>query len=225
MTTAHVVDLTQPMDGAIPMCSGLPGMELSTVIDRKQSRELYSGNTEFLIQRYAMTGNTGTCIDAPYLRYADGRDLAHVSLMTTVAVPAVRIDARDATTSGRRTIDESYLNGTDIRGRAVLFWTGWDEYWSQPDRYLEPAPFICAELAARLVEEGASLVGIDTSNVDDIEDAARPAHSILLRSGISIVENLRGLSQLDTDEYLFHAAPLPIRRGTAVPVRAYAVTG
>jgi arylformamidase len=225
MTTTSVVDLTQPIDGAIPMFPGLPGMEMRTVRDRKQSQELLQGSAAFLIQRYKITGNTGTCIDAPYLRYDDGRDLSGVPLPATVAVPAVRIDARDATTSGRRTIDESYLNGNDIRGKAVLFWTGWDEYWSDPERYLSSGPFVCADLASRLVEEGASVVGIDTGNIDDIGDAGRPAHSILLRSGVPIVENLRGLAQLNTDDYQFHAAPLPIRRGTAVPVRAYAITG
>lgn len=225
MTTISVVDLTQPIDGAIPMSPGLPGMEVSTVLDREQSQELLQGSAAFLVQRYKITGNTGTCIDAPYVRYDDGRDLSRVSLMATVAVPALRIDARDAVTSGRRRIDESYLNGSDIRGKAILFWTGWDEYWSDPERYLASAPFVCGDLASSLVEEGASVVGIDTGNIDDIEDSERPAHSTLLRSGVPIVENLRGLSQLDSDRYQFHAAPLPIRRGTTVPVRAYAVSG
>jgi arylformamidase len=223
MTTAHVVDLTQEIDGAIPMFPGLPGVELSTVFDREQSRSYYEADTAFLIQRYAITGNTGTCIDAPYLRYPDGRDLARVPLPATVAVPGVRIDARDATTSGRRTIDESYLNGTDIRGKAVLFWTGWDEYWTDPERYLDPCPFVSAELAGRLVEEGASVIGIDTGNIDDIENPGRPVHSTLLRSGIPIVENLRGLGELAESDFQFHAAPLPIKQGTAVPVRAYAI--
>jgi arylformamidase len=210
------------MDGAIPMFPGLPGMETSTVISREESRELYEDNVEFLVQRYTFTGNSGTYMDAPFHRYVDGSDLADLGLESLVGVPGLRIDARDATTSGRRTIDESYLNGKDIRGHAVLFWTGWDERW--PDtNYLEANPFICEELASRLVEDGVSLVGIDTWNIDDTEDGSRPAHSILLGNGIPIVENLCRLGDLDAQEFAFHAAPLPIRQGSAVPVRAYAI--
>lgn len=222
MKTAHVVDLTQPMDGAIPMSPGLPGMEMSTVLSREKSREMYDGDVEFLIQRYEITGNSGTCIDAPFHRYADGSDLSSIPLPATVGVPGIRIDARDAMTSGRRRIDESYLNGDDLRGRAILFWTGCDERWPR-DEYMDHNPFICAELATRLVEDGVVLVGIDACNVDDTGDMERPSHSILLRNGIPIVENLRGLSKLDAEDYQFHAAPLPIRHGTVVPVRAYAI--
>ncbi len=222
MESAHVVDLTQPMDGTIPMYPGLPGMEVSTLLSREESRDAYEGDAEFLVQRYSITGNSGTYMDAPYHRFADGPDLSSLPLSATVGVPGLRIDARDATTSGRRTIDESYLNGKDIRGRAVLFWTGWDERWPESD-YLEPGPFISGDLASRLVDEGALIVGIDTWNIDDTQDMERPVHATLLRNGVPIVENLCGLSALDSDHYQFHAAPLPIRRGSAIPVRAYAI--
>jgi arylformamidase len=218
----QIIDLSQPIDAAIPMFPGLPAPTLSTLVSREDSRDTYAPGVEFLIQRYGLTGNCGTYMDSPYHRYADGLDLFSIPLPETVAVPGVRIDARDAITSGRRTIDESFLNDSEIRGRAVLFWTGWDKRWPDAD-YLDPGPFVSGDLATRLVEEGASVVGIDTWNVDDIDDNRRPAHSILLRSGVPIVENLRGLGRLNADGFYFHAAPLPIRQGTAAPVRAYAV--
>ncbi len=204
------------------MFPGLPSMKISTVLSREASRTNYASGVEFLIQRYAITGNSGTYMDAPFHRYSDGCDLASLPLQSTVALPGVRVDARDASTSGRRTVDESFLNGADIRGRAVLIWTGWDERWPDAD-YLEPNPFVSAELAERLVDEGARLVGIDTWNVDDTDDGERPAHSVLLKAGIPVVENLCRLETLSSGEFQFHAAPLPIRNGTAIPVRAYAV--
>lgn len=222
MDSARLVDLTQPMDGAIPMFPGLPGLTIDTVLSREASRENYAEGVEFLIQRYAITGNSGTYMDSPFHRYPDGVDLSLLPLATTAALPGVRIDARDAMTSGRRTIDASFLHDIDVEGCAVLFWTGWDQRWPNPD-YLEPNPFVSGELAERLIEDGAALVGIDTWNLDDTEDASRPAHSILLRSGVPIVENLCGLNGLVPNGFQFHAAPLPIRQGSAIPVRAYAV--
>jgi arylformamidase len=222
MATTRLVDLTQPIDESIPMFPGLPGLELSTVLSREASRAHYAEGVEFLIQRYAITGNSGTYMDTPYHRYPHGLDLATLPLESTVGLPGVRIDARDAMTSGRRRIDESFLNGTDVRGKAVLCWTGWDDRWPGDD-YLEPNPFLCRELATNLIAGGAVLVGIDTWNIDDTEDMSRPAHSVLLSHGIPIVENLCGLGNLSMEGFQFSAAPLPVRRGTAIPVRAYAV--
>jgi len=45
----------------------------------------------------------------------------------------------------------------------------------------------------------------------------------LLRAGIPIVENLHNLGHLPARGFRFSAVPLPIRGGSAVPVRAYAV--
>lgn len=222
MDPARLVDLSQPIDAAIPMFPGLPGLVIDTVLSREASRETYAAGVEFLIQRYQITGNSGTYMDSPFHRYADGSDLSVLPLSSTVALEGVRIDARDAMTSGRRTIDESFLTDLNVRGRAVLFWTGWDERWPGSD-YLEPNPFVSGELAEILAENGAALVGIDTWNIDDTEDPSRPAHSVLLRNSVPIVENLRGLDGLTADGFEFHAAPLPIRQGTAIPVRAYAV--
>jgi len=66
------------------------------------------------------------------------------------------------------------------------------------------------------------LVGIDSWNIDDVRNRSRPVHSQLLRAGIPIVENLRDLARLLGRRFRFHAAPIPIRSGSAVPVRAYA---
>jgi arylformamidase len=107
-------------------------------------------------------------------------------------------------------------------GCAVVFWTGWDDRWPHQS-YLDPNPFVCAELAEYLIGREVALVGIDTWNIDDTQDMTRPVHSALLREGIPIVENLCGLGNLNARGFQFSAAPLPIRQGTAVPVRAFAV--
>jgi kynurenine formamidase len=66
-------------------------------------------------------------------------------------------------------------------------------------------------------------VGIDSVSVDDLTDGTRPAHTILLRSGVIIVEHLRGLGDLPAEGFRFHAAPPMIAGLGTFPVRAYAV--
>jgi len=66
-------------------------------------------------------------------------------------------------------------------------------------------------------------VGIDSVNIDAVEDRTRPAHSILLAAGIPIVEHLCGLDQLPPQGFHFHAAPPAIEGLGTFPVRAYAI--
>ena len=114
------------------------------------------------------------------------------------------------------------LQQHDVRGRAVLIRTGWDRHWGTPD-YAIGAPFVTRAAAEWLAEEKAALVGIDSINIDDMSDRSRPAHTILLKAGIPIVEHLCGLAQLPQRGFRFHAAPPLVKGMGTFPVRAYAV--
>jgi kynurenine formamidase len=76
---------------------------------------------------------------------------------------------------------------------------------------------------ALLAQAGATLVGIDCANIDNMNDAARPAHTILLAAGIPIVEHLCNLDKLTSKRFRFFAVPPAIEGGTSFPVRAFAI--
>ena len=107
-----------------------------------------------------------------------------------------------------------------MRAKAVLVHTGWDAHW-RTDRYFEGHPFLTADAAAWLRDQGAALVGIDSLNIDDTADPARPVHSTLLAAEVPIVEHLRGLEQLPADGFRFFAVPVKIRGMGTFPVRAF----
>jgi kynurenine formamidase len=90
-------------------------------------------------------------------------------------------------------------------------------------RYLSGNPFLTADAAAFLVDEGAALVGIDSLNIDDLEDPARPVHSSLLAAEIPIVEHLRGLEQVPAAGARFFAVPPRVAGFGTFPVRAFAI--
>jgi kynurenine formamidase len=121
-----------------------------------------------------------------------------------------------------RAVDATQLAPFDVTGRAVLVHTGWDRHWESP-AYGQANPYLTRAAAEWLVEQEPALVGIDSVNIDDVEDHARPAHSILLAAGIPIVEHLRGLDQLPPHGFRFHAAPPAIEDFGTFAVRAYAV--
>src|SRR5437879_4777504 len=110
----------------------------------------------------------------------------------------------------------------DVQGKAVLVHTGWDVHW-RTERYGTGHPFLTRAAAEQLVAAGAALVGIDSLNIDDAADGARPAHTLLLGAGIPIVEHLCGLRALPDDGFRFFAVPVKVRGMGSFPVRAFAL--
>jgi len=215
----RLVDLTHPIEADMITYPGLRGPRLGVHLSRPDSASHYAPGTEFEIGTIDMIGNTGTYLDAPWHRFADGTDLAGLPLERTAALPGVVVDV---TGSGARAIDALALAAVDVGGRAVLLRTGWDRHWRTP-AYGVDAPFLTAAGAALLVERGAALVGIDALNIDDGGDLERPAHTRLLAAGVPVLEHLTGLAALPPSGFALHAAPVPVRRFGTFPVRAYAV--
>ena len=102
--------------------------------------------------------------------------------------------------------------------------TDWARHWGTPS-YFEGHPFLTRAAAERLVAAGPALVGIDSLNIDDTGDGERPAHTLLLRAGIPILEHLCNLAALPPSGFRLHAVPAPLRGMGSFPVRAYAVIG
>jgi kynurenine formamidase len=135
-------------------------------------------------------------------------------------VPGLAVDLRDAVTT-RGLLPEHMAWPIDLAGKALLLCTGWSAYWGK-ERYSDH-PYVSRRLAERLVAAGPALVGIDTLIIDDQRDLSRPAHTLLLRAGIPIVENLTGLESLVGASFTFIATPPKVTGAASFPVRAFAV--
>lgn len=212
-----MIDLSHPIAAGMATYPGLPGPVITDHLTRQESRSNYAEGTEFQIGRIDMVANTGTYLDTPFHRFADGFDLADLPLGRAADLPGVclRDDGPE--------IGPELLEGVEIEGRAVLFATGWDRHWGT-DRYGDTGhPFVAATTAEALVEAGAALVGIDSVNIDDTRGDTRPAHTTLLQAGIPIVEHLTDLSELVGRPFRFFALPARIRGMGTFPVRAIAL--
>ncbi len=214
-----IVELSHTIRDGMVTYPGLPGPEITDHLSREASRGVYAPGTEFHIGRISLVANTGTYLDSPAHRYADGADLAGLPVDRFADLDGVVVRVLGA---GNRGVDRMALLPYDVRGKAVLIHTGWDRHWGT-DAYGTGHPFLTADGAAWLVEQGAVLVGIDSVNIDDTADTARSAHTTLLGAGIPIVEHLRGLDQLPPTGFRFHAAPAPVEGLGTFPVRAYGV--
>lgn len=218
-SSRRLVDLSHPIEAGMVTLPGLPGPEITPHLTREASESHYAPGTSFEIGRISMVANTGTYVDSPHHRFADGDDLAGLDLAALADVPALVVRLRDAPPGG---VDAETLAAYDVRGRAVLIETGDSDRFGTPE-YVEKASFLTRAGAAWLVEQGARLVGIDAANIDDMTDGTRPAHTLLLRAGIPIVEHLTGLDVVPpTGARVFAVPPKVVGFGT-FPVRAFAL--
>jgi kynurenine formamidase len=211
-------DLSHAIEGGMITYMGLPAPIICDYLSREQSRHIYADGTEFHIGKIEMVANTGTYLDSPFHRYAEGKDLSELPLSSLAELDGVVVRPDRA---GNRAIDASAFRGLDVLGRAVLVRTGWDAHW-RTDQYFEGHPFLTRDAADFLASAGAALVGIDSLNIDDTGDLRRPVHSILLGAEIPIVEHMRGLEQLPESGFRFFAVPPKVKAFGTFPVRAFA---
>jgi kynurenine formamidase len=216
--TERRIDLSHTIEDGMITYKGLPAPLICDHLSRADSRALYAEGTEFQIGRITMVSNTGTYLDTPFHRFADGSDLSEMNLGVLAGLDAVLVRL---TGMAGRSIPREAFTALDVRGRAVLVHTGWDAHW-RTDQYFEGHPFLTEDAANWLKNQGAKLVGIDSYNIDDTGDRRRPVHTSLLGAGIPIVEHLCGLQQLPASGFRFSAVPPKIKGMGTFPVRAFA---
>jgi kynurenine formamidase len=215
-----LIDLSHTVEDGMITYKGLPAPIICDFLSREASREHYADGTEFHIGKIELVANTGTYVDSPFHRFADGIDLSELPLESLADLPGIVIRATDA---GRAVTAEAFRD-LNVKGKAVLVHTGWARHWGT-EQYFEGHTFLTSEAAAFLVEAGASFVGIDAYNIDDTSDGSRPVHTQLLRANIPICEHMCNLENLPVSGFRFHAVPVKVKAFGTFPVRAYAVLG
>ena len=217
----RIVDLSHVIEHGMTTYPGLPAPHICDFWTREGSAENYDDGSSFQIGRIDMVANTGTYLDSPFHRYADGIDLADLPLRSLADLPGIVVRRQ---WENELATDAAHFEGLDVGGKAVLIHTGWDRHW-RTERYGEGHPFLTADAADWLIASGAVLVGIDSNNIDDTRVRARPVHTKLLGANIPICEHMAGLGSLPDEGFRFSAVPPKVRGMGTFPVRAYAVLG
>jgi kynurenine formamidase len=215
----RIVDLSHVIEHGMTTYPGLPGPHICDFWMREASAANYDDGSSFQIGHIDMVENTGTYLDAPFHRYAKGKDLSELPMRSLAELPGIVVRRPWENELGT---DASHFEGLDVGGKAVLIHTGWDRQW-RTDQYGKDHSFLTATAADWLVEHGAALVGIDSNNIDDTRVRARPVHTKLLGADNPICEHMTVLGQLPDEGFRFSAVPPKVRGMGTFPVRAYAV--
>ncbi len=213
-----LVDVSHTVEHGMITYKGLPAPVISEHLSREDSRGRYAEGTEFQIDKIEMVANTGTYLDSPFHRYARGKDLAGLDLYSIANLDGVVVSVSE------REITAKSFSELEVKGKAVLVHTGWDKHWRTEEYSNGNHPFLTEGAATYLAKSGATLVGIDSFNIDATRDGNRPAHTVLLGHDIPIVEHLCGLGDLPDSGFKFFAVPVKVRQFGTFPVRAFGIS-
>src|ERR1700741_4417987 len=127
----RLYDLSHIIEDGMITYKGLPAPVICDFLSRENSRSFYEEGTEFQIGRIDMVANTGTYIDCPFHRYADGKDLSEVELSRFINLEVIVVHAPYST---ELEISKRHFGGLRLQGKAVLIHTDWSDHW-RTDRY------------------------------------------------------------------------------------------
>ena len=120
---SQLIDLSHTVEDGMITYKGLPAPIICDYLSREASRARYAAGTEFQIGKIEMVANTGTYLDSPFHRYADGDDLSQLKLEALADLDCVVVRA---TSLRDRAIDRLPIDLATLRGKALLVHTGWD---------------------------------------------------------------------------------------------------
>lgn len=210
------IDLSHNITDGMTTYPGLPEPVIGTHLSREAAEEIYGPGITFQIGLLTLCTNTGTYIDVPFHRYAEGHDLTELDLARVADVPAVCVDRRGVTT-----IDLEPHELVGLEGHAVLVRTDHSTHFGTDD-YFTGHPYLSAASAEALRDAKVACVGIDSLNIDGTDTGERPVHAILLAADIPIIEHLTNLAALPSGTFRFTAVPPKIEGAGTFTVRAFA---
>src|SRR6267143_5840155 len=107
----ELVDVCHTIEDGMITYEGLPAPVITDHLTRDESRKHYATGTEFHIGKIEMVANTGTYLDSPFHRYADGTDLSGLDLFSLANLDGIVVRSMDASARG---ISAGSLTGLDL---------------------------------------------------------------------------------------------------------------
>lgn len=215
----RLIDLSQPLYHDAPNCPAHPPVKSEIIADHPQ--------TGWRVELLTLASHTGSHVDAPFHKLADGANLDQIPLERWTGLAFIA-DLRDSTPD--RPLDPALLadrlRGRDLADRFVLLATGWGRRRAKSDEWLNHPPYVSPDGAEWLVAQKVRGVGIDHFSIAGSRDDINPVtHTILLRSGVLIVEELSFPDEVFTlpQPFEFMSLPINLRGHTGAFCRPVAV--
>ena len=201
----RIIDVTVPLSASLPTFPGDPPFHMEF------SHRIADGQP-YNVTKVTMGVHSGTHVDAPFHFLADGATVEALPLEILMGkVRVVQIAARDA-------IDVPELESLDLADEIRVFFKTRMSGQLKSRQFQEDFVHLTPAAAARLVQAGIRLVGVDYLSVEKFQSPDFASHHALLGAGVVIVEGL-DLSEVDPGEYEMACLPLRIVGADGSPAR------
>jgi kynurenine formamidase len=228
LTYRKVVDLSHPVGPTVPVWPGDPKVIFEGVADLDRDG--------FALRRFSMGEHSGTHMNAPASFHPGGVTIDAYAPEDLVAPTAVidlcakALDYPDYTLNRGDVQAWEELNGPVADGAVVLLHTGWQERWSEPNRYFgydasggPHFPGFGLDAADYLLSDrGAAGLGIDTHGLEPGVSVGFPVNSLVLRQPRLALENLTSLDCLPPTGATIVVGILRLEGGSGSPVSVLA---
>jgi len=207
MTERAIYDISEPVS---PATAVFPG---DTPFSARWVLRMAEGDS-CNVSTITMSVHCGTHTDAPRHFDDGGLDMASVALTPYIG----RCRVIEVTGRGTpRLVDPDELGAGVLEGaERVLLRT---RATHDPGVFDQDFTALGPLAAQHLVDAGIRLIGLDTPSMDHATSRDLPAHHILQRGGVALLENL-DLSAVPPGDFELIALPLKIVDADSSPVRA-----
>src|SRR5215207_10843215 len=116
LMSKKLIDLSHEIEHGMITYKGLPAPIICDFLSREESRKHYAEGVEFNIGKIEMVANTGTYVDSPFHRFADGIDLSELPLESLADLEGVVVRVQNL----GRAVSAKAFSGIPVKGKAVL---------------------------------------------------------------------------------------------------------
>jgi len=199
----RLIDLSQPLYDGAPNCPAHPPVKSEIIANHPKDG--------WRVELLTLASHTGSHVDAPYHKLADGPNLDQIPLERFTG-QAVIGDFRGATHDEALTADKLSSELTmPLTDRIVLLATGWGAKRAKTEEWLQHPPYVSPDGAEWLVAQRIRAVGIDHYSIAGPRDPVNSqTHTILLRANVWIVEELSFPDEVFRIPQPFEFMSLPI---------------
>jgi arylformamidase len=204
------------LDISMPLFDGMPAFPGDPPFASVPVRRLAAGDP-YALSGLTLGSHAGTHLDPPRHFRPDGVSVDALDL-DVLNGPCEVVDAGPST----EPVGPDRLGDVPAGTVRVLLRTPNSARWAQKLEFFEDYVGLSVEGAARLVERGVRLVGIDALSIERDPSDRFPVHRVLLDRGVVILEGLL-LAGVRPGRYGLECLPLRIRDGDGAPARAVLV--
>ena len=218
-----IIDLTHALSSDIPSFDGDCCFSLHIATDYKDC----TAPNLFRTQKIEAKAGAGTHMDAPAHCFPDSSTIDTLDLKNLLTdCVVIRVDHEaDAYYKIAPDVIEKFEkeHGKIQPNTFVIFYTGWDTYWTIPKKYRNELQFpsVHEDTAKLLLARDVAGIGIDTLS-PDAGGKDYPVHRVILGAGKYLVENVANAKELPPVGAKVFVMPMKIQDGTEAPIRAIA---